>query len=264
METSKSFECMSTMIKCTGMLAFPTTTLRTILLHGPKNKKVRGLKRRRMCGCADTKYGEDEFEWIDHWDPNKYKNVYNQLDEKNFVNRISYPGPYSFDKYGQPLNPMGRTGLRGRGVLGAWGPCHAADAIISRFRPGTRILEAVLVRRKDNNKWAMSGGFVDRNVEEAKDPSISAIQEFTEEALNNKENAMLEVFWNNSKVQIYQGYVDDERNTDNSWMKQELELEDVKWVTVQKGWPNLDRGEEVWEAHMPFIRLFAATHGVEI
>lgn len=59
--------------------------------------------------------------------------------------------PYSFDKYGQPLNPMGRTGLRGRGVLGAWGPCHAADAIISRFRPGTRILEAVLVRRKDNS-----------------------------------------------------------------------------------------------------------------
>lgn len=40
----------------------------------------------------------------------------------------------------------------------------------------------------------MSGGFVDRNVEEAKDPSISAIREFTEEALNNKENAMLEVF----------------------------------------------------------------------
>ncbi|KAI1712914.1 NUDIX domain-containing protein [Ditylenchus destructor] len=230
-----------------------------------------------------SKYEEDEFEWIDHWDPNMYKNVYNQIDEKNLVNRISYPGPYSFDKYGRPLNPMGRTGLRGRGMLGAWGPCHAADAIISRFRPGTRILEAVLVRRKDNNKWAMSGGFVDRNMEEAKDPSIAAIREFTEEALNNKEDAMLEVFWNNSKVQIYEGYVDDERNTDNSWMitnvynfhdndfaldlkleKQELELVDVKWVTMQKGWPNLDQGEEVWEAHMPFLRLFAATHGVEI
>lgn len=29
-------------------------------------------------------------------------------------------------------NPMGRTGMRGRGLLGKWGPNHAADPIVSR------------------------------------------------------------------------------------------------------------------------------------
>lgn len=32
-----------------------------------------------------------------------------------------------------PLNPRGRTGLRGRGRLGRWGPNHAADAVLTRY-----------------------------------------------------------------------------------------------------------------------------------
>ena len=30
-------------------------------------------------------------------------------------------------------NPMGRTGMRGLGLLGKWGPNHAADPIVTRF-----------------------------------------------------------------------------------------------------------------------------------
>lgn len=33
-----------------------------------------------------------------------------------------------------PLNPIGRTGIQGRGVLGRWGPNHAADPIITRWK----------------------------------------------------------------------------------------------------------------------------------
>ena len=29
-------------------------------------------------------------------------------------------------------NPVGRTGLKGRGTLGKWGPNHAADPIVTR------------------------------------------------------------------------------------------------------------------------------------
>uniref|UniRef100_A0A493TA46 Uncharacterized protein n=1 Tax=Anas platyrhynchos platyrhynchos TaxID=8840 RepID=A0A493TA46_ANAPP len=29
-------------------------------------------------------------------------------------------------------NPAGRTGLTGRGLLGRWGPNHAADPIVTR------------------------------------------------------------------------------------------------------------------------------------
>lgn len=30
-----------------------------------------------------------------------------------------------------PVNPVGRTGLIGRGHLGRWGPNHAADPIVT-------------------------------------------------------------------------------------------------------------------------------------
>lgn len=35
---------------------------------------------------------------------------------------------------GYPLNPVGRTGIVGRGVLGRWGPNHAADPIVTRWK----------------------------------------------------------------------------------------------------------------------------------
>ena len=34
---------------------------------------------------------------------------------------------------GRPRNPVGRTGITGRGQLGKWGPNHAADPIVTRF-----------------------------------------------------------------------------------------------------------------------------------
>ena len=34
-----------------------------------------------------------------------------------------------------PRNPRGRTGMSERGLLGKWGPNHAADPIVTRIRP---------------------------------------------------------------------------------------------------------------------------------
>ena len=36
-----------------------------------------------------------------------------------------------------PRNPRERTGIRGRGVLGKWGPNYAADPIVTRYDPET-------------------------------------------------------------------------------------------------------------------------------
>ena len=46
-----------------------------------------------------------------------------------------------FDSEGCPLNPVGRTGMRGRGLLGKWGPNHAADPIVTRFHPTNKQLQ---------------------------------------------------------------------------------------------------------------------------
>lgn len=43
---------------------------------------------------------------------------------------ILYTGPFYFFI---PRNPMGRTGMSGRGLLGRFGPNHAADPIVTRY-----------------------------------------------------------------------------------------------------------------------------------
>ena len=93
--------------------------------------------------------------------------VWNALDGK--VDRRSHAAaPYAVED-NRPLNPEGRTGLRGRGVLGRWGPNHAADPIVTRWQrdeageivhspeTGRGILEFVSIERKDGGGWAIPG-----------------------------------------------------------------------------------------------------------
>lgn len=135
----------------------------------------------------------------------KFKPKWNQLDGN--VNRQSHIGQYNVFK-GVPLNPEGRTGIKGRGVLGRWGPNHAADPIVSRwklingekqinsetklyateslfcivinsnFRP---VLEICVIQRKDNNEWAIPGGMVDPG----ETISQTLRREFMEETLDS-------------------------------------------------------------------------------
>ena len=65
------------------------------------------------------------------------------------------------DRCNRPLNIRGRTGVSGRGVLGKWGPNHAADPVVTRWKrnelgekvvhetSGKPILEFVCIQRRD-------------------------------------------------------------------------------------------------------------------
>nr|XP_014345762.1 PREDICTED: transient receptor potential cation channel subfamily M member 2 [Latimeria chalumnae] len=82
-------------------------------------------------------------------------------------------------------NPMGRTGLQGKGVLYWFGVNHAIDPVITRWRRKVdgsvkvkelkRMLEFLAVSCPSSKHWALPG--------------------------------------------IYRGYVDDSRNTDNAWIE---------------------------------------------
>lgn len=61
---------------------------------------------------------------------------------------------------GYPLNPRGRTGLRGRGMLNRWGPTQAADPLVTRYNDDGD-LEVLLIQRGDTGEWALPGGKVD-------------------------------------------------------------------------------------------------------
>ena len=57
--------------------------------------------------------------------------------------------------------------MKGRGLLGRWGPNHAVDPIVSRWQRGSQgeqvmlggkpVLEFVAIKRKDTGDWAIPG-----------------------------------------------------------------------------------------------------------
>ncbi|KAG8212644.1 hypothetical protein J437_LFUL018775, partial [Ladona fulva] len=111
------------------------------------------------------------------------------------VNRKSHMGDYSVVN-GVPQNPKGRTGIKGRGCLGRWGPNHAADPIVTRWKkdstdgqskhlkiPASLYLISFLfvaIKRKDCGEWAIPGGMVDPGEEY----TSTLLREFLEETFN--------------------------------------------------------------------------------
>lgn len=157
---------------------------------------------------------------------------WNELDGN--IDRHSHTGQYQIVN-GSPRNPVGRTGIKGRGVLGRWGPNHAADPIVTRWKTESGgekvlhtqsrnpILQFVAIQRNDTKEWAIPGGMVDPGEVVTK----TLQREFGEEALNSEDMSQEEkkqmqtnlgIFFN-AGIEVYKGYVDDPRNTDNAWME---------------------------------------------
>lgn len=150
------------------------------------------------------------------------------------IDRVSKMGKYDLELgTHRPINPRGRTGMRGRGLLSRWGPNHSVDPVISRWArdgegevikiDGKNVLEFVAVLRKDTKEWAIPGGRIKPG-----EKLVGALQrEFTEEALGtlglDKEEqdriARMATAEFGQGITIFRGYVDDPRNTDNAWME---------------------------------------------
>ena len=130
-----------------------------------------------------------------------------------------------FAPNGRPLNPVGRTGMQNRGLLGKWGANFTADPIVTRYNYDKEgfPLEVVIIKRGDTGAWAIPGGMVDPG----ECVSMTLRREFDEEAVNvtteeEKETCrkiLEELFASENAQELYVGYVDDPRNTDNAWLE---------------------------------------------
>ena len=156
---------------------------------------------------------------------------------------------------GVPLNPAGRTGLTGLGGCKRLGENKAADPIITRDDPATGKKQILLGYKETEQQWALPGGTVD----EGEDPADACSRELLEEV-------GLSVDMRAGRV-VYQGFVDDHRNTDNAWFAtqarhvhlsgaaaaQEPDASDdiaaARWVDVDSVRP-----EDLFASHGPIVR----------
>ena len=117
-------------------------------------------------------------------------------------------------KKGRFLNPRGKTGLEGRGLLGMLGPNHAADVIVTRRHGGVNQVLLVVKHSGDRSALAFPAGMVDPG----EDVPTALKRELTEEAVAPG-IAVDELFEKCRRKVVYRGIVDDFRNTDHAWME---------------------------------------------
>ncbi|CAF2382637.1 unnamed protein product [Rotaria sp. Silwood2] len=148
-----------------------------------------------------------------------------------------------------PLNPMGRTGLRGRGALIRWGPNKSIMAVVTRWKThrgqfaivdGQRILEALVFKDKLTNDFKLPGGKI-LGIESPYGAICRSFNKLafkdndSEHSLSVQEKDMIEHFesFAHSSIltsepsgfeshMVYRGYIDDLRNTDNAWVEAEM------------------------------------------
>ncbi len=193
---------------------------------------------------------QHEGEWAD---PADVKSV-----NRTFVTRTQNGEiPVPLDSQGRPLNPIGRTGLTGRGLLGKWGRNQAGDALLTSIDIQSRRLQLLVIARKDSGQKALPGGMV----EGGETTAITVARELFEEtgAKFDFEIATM----------VYAGVVDDPRNTDNAWMETTVlhkhlttderaamhlkagdDAQAVHWVAVNK-----ELLASMYASHGDFVRL---------
>ena len=110
------------------------------------------------------------------------------------------------DEQGRPLNPRGRTGLAGRGLLGLWGANASVLGVAFRTSAVTGNLELLLGSREGGARLDLPRGFL--LPDEAPEHGLLRVME-------------METGWRpvGSMVPLHQGYAYDPRQTDHAWIE---------------------------------------------
>ena len=185
------------------------------------------------------------------------------IDRKSWMTKIDSQVPliYTLDSLGLPRNPMGRTGIRGRGSLYRYGPNHEIMAIVTRWKKHKK-KNVYIERRKllefiackdvqtqmkipgdkvlgDESKFSvvcrtfLELVFGEISGERGRDFNEKDMTTYFASFATNKEttwdasasNQILTNIFNELgffTTMMYSGYIDDPRNTDNAWVEAEI------------------------------------------
>jgi len=108
---------------------------------------------------------------------------------------------------GKPLNPRGRTGLEGRGLLGLWGPNLSVAALVVRKNPDSGHVEMMLGGTEGSSDLGVVKGFVLPG--ETGEAALRRV--LFDEAGWDPGMSPTEI--------VFEGYTYDSRQTDNAWVE---------------------------------------------
>ncbi len=113
---------------------------------------------------------------------------------------------------GRALNPRGRTGIAGRGLLGKWGSNVMVSGIVTRAGGTTGGLEILLGRNAENEELSLPEGFA--APDETPEGAVARV-------LEN------EIGWRPDPERgeiVFEGYSYDARQTDHAWVELQARL----------------------------------------
>ncbi|XP_072541667.1 transient receptor potential cation channel subfamily M member 2 [Salminus brasiliensis] len=140
-------------------------------------------------------------------------------------------------------NPAGRTGMKGRGALKSLGPNYVVDPIITRTEGG--VLEFLAVWDPTAECWNFPGG-----------PALPGepLPERLKTTLGVKRYQKIKAKMESAAgvKEVFKGYVDDSRNTDNAWVETTVITVHIDWRSMLMGdgsemgsWPEVLQWQDV-------------------
>lgn len=134
------------------------------------------------------------------------------IDRHGNISKLARSALYDFREE-RFLNPWGKTGIVGRGILGCWGANWAADVIVTKCDDKLWVLLCEKQIGDSTSALCFPAGMV----EPGDTVPATLRRELCEEAVEN-ESAVDELFGSCKVGCVYAGQVDDWRNTDHAWM----------------------------------------------
>jgi ADP-ribose diphosphatase len=152
------------------------------------------------------------------------------------------------DSDGKPLNPRGRTGIAGRGLLGRWGPNPVVLPLLTRINSETNQVEVLLVETNDG-LLSFQQNFI--NFDEQTEEVVETYLDRTTGISLNPQGASV----------LHEGYLYDARQTDNAWIHATSYLFHLDEDVLSEP-PALDGGTALhWKTMTPeLVNQFTASH----